>query len=687
MADEVLVAYASTKNTENVFLNTNEGLNANEYKIAKSKDVFSSQSFTQSSKNLYYGWIQQALKDYGDYLGFRRQVDGTGLLLVASSVSSSVATPPKFVAVATKSTLLTLPDDSKLLEKVRDSAIRSLAEMDANQSNGFLITDIAVTANNVVYIISEGQNNFLFYASLARPLTNNTATSNNTKPKSSDLETQAKEVYARYGRGIGQFVKGEDGKSPKNAEEIGGLIRTPTLKFYVGIGGNLVKDTATLERYRTDALKSYDQLKKPIKTLKISGIIVDEDNLPYYLAIDNDGLKYNLPINVLTDGYKPLNDKLITKLRTEAAREDASKDLELADSYDPKTAFYRIIYKDSEEIYKSFVFAFAPARESRANGWNVPESKTGIPVHTTMRHKMQVVPGAGPVVQTIGVGGTKLTVVGALIGNESVAYAYRAGTPNVPKFYEVGSNFKVDNPNVSALEGAIDVAKTIDRELVQPGRVVTLEVKPANNQSSFKLTGAGLGDFIRYTGVITAVRFQFVHVDRAYYAIDMFVTDYPLAINSKDKAPVEAATADRQQPTSQLASANSLSNSTEVGGAPSLVGNVFESLVTSIAGRDYSNVRPSDPARSNEVSRIASLGADFLKQTVATYSPPFANYLAQANTKTQLLALARDGDTRRAVGSLMTSSLSAAEKTEALNEIVAFGDVDGLAATALERLG
>jgi hypothetical protein len=215
----------------------------------------------------------------------------------------------------------------------------------------------------------------------------------------------------------------------------------------------------------------------------------------------------------------------------------------LSEKFDPAANFFRIIYADAGNSIKSFVFTFLPARETKIGNWNVPEARTGVPIQTKMRHKMQVVPGAGPIVQTIGINGTTVTLVGALLGNEVIAEDFATGGPNSRPIYAnsnkvQGTNTYAEGAYPGALpSGAYDKAVELQRRLVYPGRPVTIEIKPSSTQATFQMKADGstnrIGDFIRMTGVITAIRLQHAHSDRCYYALDLFVTDYPEAPAAK----------------------------------------------------------------------------------------------------------------------------------------------------------
>jgi hypothetical protein len=210
---------------------------------------------------------------------------------------------------------------------------------------------------------------------------------------------------------------------------------------------------------------------------------------------------------------------------------------QLAESFDPKDSFYRIIYADAGNNIKSFVFTFLPARETKAGNWNVPEARAGLPFQTKMRHKMQVIPGAGPIVQTIGINGTTITLVGALLGNEVINEDFKTTAPTNRPIYSntnkvLGSPAYAEGVYPGSLpSGAYNKLQQLTERLVYPGRPVTIELKPTNNQSTFQMKADGsnnkIGDFIRLTGVITAIRSHYAHSDRVYYALDFFVTDYP----------------------------------------------------------------------------------------------------------------------------------------------------------------
>jgi hypothetical protein len=226
-------------------------------------------------------------------------------------------------------------------------------------------------------------------------------------------------------------------------------------------------------------------------------------------------------------------------------------EIKFAESFNPDSNFYRIIYKDSNNNPKAFVFTFLPARETKIGNWNVPEAKAGLPIQTKMRHKMQVIPGAGPLVQTVGINGTTLTLVGALLGNEVIAEDFSGpGLSSIQPIYP-NTEYAGKLPR-----GAYDKTQELTQRLVYPGKPVTVEVKPSSNQATFQMASNTIGDFIRFTGVVTAVRIHYAHSDRAYYALDLFVTEYPnapaatpnrIVSDSKDKdAAIKAAKASKE---------------------------------------------------------------------------------------------------------------------------------------------
>jgi hypothetical protein len=686
---DVLVAYAPTGTTTDIFGGDDVPLNAREYKVA-GRNSSESSSSKSSVELLYSRWEQEILEKYGNRIGSkRRNSDGS---LLTTPASQGVQNPPKFVVLLNGKDTLTTVGSSNTLEAYRAIYSRTTSEMQVSNPDGFEIFELAIAANKTVYFVSIGLNNNLVYVSLPE----NTIASSPAKVKSSTTTRQVTEPFIT----TTPKTKSPIVSTPKLAESglevyryaLGGYITDltgkPLLIANQGLVVSLIqpfKDLITADQTLSNVnLTDDEQIRDYQYKITLSASTLEESKGPFTVFAIAKG---NSDTYFLTYGganvYAFAISSNVSKTAKGLGANDALNKLKngavdkvtpaptLNETYETGSAFYRIIYKDESNNYKSFVFTFAPARETKG-GWNVPEVKTGIPVQTTMRHKMQVVPGAGPLVQTIGVAGTKLTVVGALVGNESSNEAFKTGAANSPLFYEVGKDYKIQTTATSELNGAIDVSKIIDRDLVQSGRLVTLECKPASNFSSFlyDANARAAGNFIRYTGVITAVRFQFVHVDRAYYALDMFVTDYPLSVT---KSTVVAS----KLPTN---TENAVESST-------LAGADADKKVSSVAsgvGIDYSN--PVQTNNSNNVSASARLAVERLKTTVATYSPPSANYLKTSQVKADILDLAATGNFETAVTKTLGSTLSNSQQKETLRAIAAIEAANPLVQLALQRL-
>jgi hypothetical protein len=253
----------------------------------------------------------------------------------------------------------------------------------------------------------------------------------------------------------------------------------------------------------------------------------------------------------LTEKYK----KTLEAVRAIQQKTVGTADeLNLKDDYGDDV-FYRIIYEEKEGLFRSYNFVLLPARETKLGSWNVPEVRAGLPLTATMKHKIMTVPGAGPIVQTIGIAGTTFNLIGALIGTEYLSDMYAigpsasGGTPlsavkTQPATAEIFRKFDLQKAAMARVEDMLT-------KLVYPGRSVTVEVKGAPNQSTFEEGKTKAKDFLRYTAIIKSARIHYVTVDRAYYNLELFITSYPkvnitpTSFYDKDTAlPIDISNAD-----------------------------------------------------------------------------------------------------------------------------------------------
>jgi len=340
-----------------------------------------------------------------------------------------------------------------------------------------------------------------------------------------------------------------------------------------------------------------------------------------------------------------------------------SKVEDFSNKFNPATAFYRIIYTDNQNNTKAFIFTFLPARETKMGNWNVPEARTGMPIQTKMRHKMQVIPGAGPIVQTIGVNGTTITVVGALLGNEVVDQDFVGAGPLTNRRYELGTFNGAETDgiyNAGLPRGAYDKVQELTNRLVYPGRPVTIEIKPSNTQATFQM-GIGknkIEDFIRMTGVVTAVRVQYAHSDRCYYALDLFVTSYP------------------NQPVTLNPDINALASD---------ITPIAFATTTNQDGVDLNSLSELDPIETQAIplTPFAKVAANFLSGQPILSSVSQAIAAFDDRTISNVSTIAQSGNIYNAISNLSATGLSTTAQIETLAQLARLSNIDSTGIAAI----
>lgn len=190
------------------------------------------------------------------------------------------------------------------------------------------------------------------------------------------------------------------------------------------------------------------------------------------------------------------------------------------------TGKFTVSYNDIEGSAHTWHFLLMPAIESHlrmssgapvvsGQGQQPPGVQPGIMVKTTMKHKNIIVPGSVNVVQTIGLESTILQLCGAFVGadgeNEQVL-----NLGNALLYPEWGTrHYVADN----ALRHSWKLARSFDRDVVQPGRAVTV-----NLTTSVSELDQGRAIEMSYTGVIVGFKTYAVRKDRTFYCLDILMT-------------------------------------------------------------------------------------------------------------------------------------------------------------------
>lgn len=205
---------------------------------------------------------------------------------------------------------------------------------------------------------------------------------------------------------------------------------------------------------------------------------------------------------------------------------------------DNKKDIFTVEFKDLNGKKGTFHFDLLPAIENRGGGniraGDVPEVKPGILRMLETRHKNIVVPGATPVVQSIGIKSALVNLVGCFTGVEgkSAEVKYR----NDPLLAKYGD--KSDPPT-----NAYEKATAFHNEVVLPMTQVKVTVQASVGSN-------GVMKMV-YEGVIIKFKDYAVRSNRNYYTIDLLVTSYAAhkisSLSEIDKATQGASEENKQK--------------------------------------------------------------------------------------------------------------------------------------------
>jgi hypothetical protein len=185
---------------------------------------------------------------------------------------------------------------------------------------------------------------------------------------------------------------------------------------------------------------------------------------------------------------------------------------------------FEIRYKkrmNNEDVDFIYSFALLPAIENvfRGSGQNVPDVTPGIKMQTEMNYQRQLVPGAPPVYQSMGIKGRYVFLVGTFIGNEVNIKGNFTERPN-PAILDVGldgdklptsKELQLRVGNLTRIDSHMR-SKIFDEEIIQNGRPVTITLSAASDRTDNDLK-------LEIYGIIEAMRRYCVRADRTYYAL------------------------------------------------------------------------------------------------------------------------------------------------------------------------
>lgn len=183
---------------------------------------------------------------------------------------------------------------------------------------------------------------------------------------------------------------------------------------------------------------------------------------------------------------------------------------------------YTYFNTNGDLLDRYFNFSLLPAIEStlqysasgnfRGNA-GVPDTRPGIPIRTSVKHRNITCPGGTTVIQTIGIESKYITLVGAFIGSEGITTSPNSKNSLDPIYY-LGKKDDI----VSSATTSYKKALLFDNEVVQQGKEVTLFIDTVDlNNKIYKLS---------LTGVINEFRLQTVRRFKSYYSINMIITDF-----------------------------------------------------------------------------------------------------------------------------------------------------------------
>jgi hypothetical protein len=180
---------------------------------------------------------------------------------------------------------------------------------------------------------------------------------------------------------------------------------------------------------------------------------------------------------------------------------------------DNQKDIFTVEFTDLKGKKGTFHFDLLPAIENRGGGntrsGDVPEAKAGILRMLETRHKNIVVPGATPVVQSIGIKSALVNLVGCFTGEEG-----NSATSKTKRDVLILEN----GDQTPTSENAYVKATAFHNEVVLPMTPVTVTVQASKGSD-------GVIKMV-YTGVIIKFKDFAVRSNRNYYTIDLLVTSY-----------------------------------------------------------------------------------------------------------------------------------------------------------------
>lgn len=288
---------------------------------------------------------------------------------------------------------------------------------------------------------------------------------------------------------------------------------------------------------------------KPDKSTDAGGEGSDADKAPAGAKAPDTAPIAQKEADKLASEFK----KTLTLVNQFKQKNTLSNPPELAEKFNENDLFFRIIYETTEGVFKTLNFALLPAKETKlGGGWNVPDVKMGLPLQAKMKHKIQTIPGSGPVVQTVGIAGTTFNLIGGVLGLEFIGDFSTEPYKQSLKTFEASnkkinnkktnSKQKLPNPDLAQpalyrtfgqgdkFDSAYQVLYKILEEIVYPGRPVIIEMNPAANGGSLRLDPKvknKQNSLFRYTVIVQSAKFLFALADRCYYNLEVFITQYP----------------------------------------------------------------------------------------------------------------------------------------------------------------
>ena len=196
-------------------------------------------------------------------------------------------------------------------------------------------------------------------------------------------------------------------------------------------------------------------------------------------------------------------------------------------------SYFKIRYFTAAGVAQYIHFALMPVVNPEGEARSIPEATPGIMINQKMKRRHIIVPGAAPVVQTIGIDRRDIKIVGLITGAEAISSNSSLAKSDLIDSYG-GIDNKTAEKSKIALNSGNFIAKVINTEVILPGRPVQFEmfsteaISLSSNSSDYTPSNVGDVATVSLSGelIVESFRRYVSRHDRVYYTLEGLITDF-----------------------------------------------------------------------------------------------------------------------------------------------------------------